>query len=144
MKQGLDLDAVLSMSGLDFELMEQLEIEHKERLEKVKNLTFKPQTHGNMQGMRLLSPQNPPRIAEKGNLLDPYLHMDRVTEESNSPKISEHRRRGTSANISFANEVRNSTQRVSTIGGDPPFLNSKTPIPQSNYFGTMPLFSPTI
>jgi len=57
LKQGLDLNAVMAEQGLDFDLMEQLEIEHRGHIEKVRNATFKPNSRKYVKGSRVLTPE---------------------------------------------------------------------------------------
>ena len=46
LRQGLDLNAILKEQGLDLELMEQMEMDHRVRLEKLKQMTTTQMTTG--------------------------------------------------------------------------------------------------
>ena len=85
----------MAESGLDFDLMEQMELEHRDRIEKVRNMTVKPHCRSYMKGSELLSPDTSKR-GGKNKLLDSAHQMDRVTEEeADSARFSD-RKRGNS------------------------------------------------
>lgn len=45
LRQGLDLNAIMREKGLDFDLMEQMEMDHRMRLDKLKQMTATPVVH---------------------------------------------------------------------------------------------------
>ena len=45
LRQGLDLNAIMRKKGLDFDLMEQMEMDHRMRLNKLKQMTATPVVH---------------------------------------------------------------------------------------------------
>ena len=45
LRQGLDLNAIMRNKGLDFDLMEQMEMDHRMRLDKLKQMTATPVVH---------------------------------------------------------------------------------------------------
>ena len=67
--------------------MEQLEIEHRGRIEKVRNATFKPNSRKYFKGSRVLTPER--NVGDGKRLLESPNLMEAVSEESDSPKMSE-------------------------------------------------------
>ena len=107
LRQGLDLNAIMREKGLDFDLMEQMEMDHRMRLDKLKQMTATPVANS-PQVRQSLGSSERLKFQQNQRTGCNFLEMDRVTEEPDtaSPNVSEIKRRNNTTDHSIRASVR--------------------------------------